>query len=478
MVVTAGGAPVRETGYQLDRLGNRQTVIQNGVVGIYGMDSTLPEPADAQMNQYTFTPFGAEQHDRNGNLVLRDSGAGPTLYHYDYADRLVSVERTVGPALVPVVSFSYDVFGRRISKTTYPPAPAVPVTTQFIHDPDGDGDEIIEERENGATKLFAVWPHMHQVASHVRISATGEITYAHADDLGNVLALTDAGGNVLERYLYDDYGQPQFLAADGTPLVDGNGLPVTTSPAGNPYLFHGMFWDGEAALYHGHGGSGENPLYEPKTGRYLSRGHRHAGNQRSWTGACAGEGASTFAGNNPGTAGGGSGKSATLNVSASPGGSVSAMKTGTVKFFNEAKSFGRMAADGGTSDVLFNPKEYSLNKVTVRGWNPEKKEEFTSPAETYLLKKGEGGRHTPFQNKYRPHFHLRTTDVTGEIDLPQGRDQLHLHSGGIIHRDLAARNVLLSSGRSAGGHCTCQPGWVGVAGRKDGGYYCGKTSHF
>ena len=417
VVVTAGGAPVRQTGYQLDRLGNRQAVIQNGAVGTYGMDSTLPEPADAQMNQYTFTPFGAEQHDRNGNLVLRDSGAGPTLYHYDYADRLVSVERTVGPALVTVVSFNYDVLGRRISKTTYPPAPSLPVTTQFLHDPDSDGDEIIEERENGVTKLFAVWPHMHQVASHVRISAAGETTYAHADDLGNVLALTDAGGNVLERYLYDDYGQPQFLAPNGTPLVDGSGLPVTSSPAGNPFLFHGMYWDGETALYRGHGGSGENPLYDPKTGRYLSRSHREVSGYRGWSGACAGEAASTSAGNNPGTAGDGSHKSATLNVSATPGGNVTAMKTGTVKFFNEAKSFGRMAAGGGKLDVLFNPKEYTVRKVTVRGWNPEKKEEFTSPAETYLLKKEEGGRHTPFQNKYCPQFSLRTTDVTGEIEL-------------------------------------------------------------
>ena len=41
-------------------------------------------------------------------------------------------------------------------------------------------------------------------------------------------------------------------------------------------------------------------------------------------------------------------------------------------------------------------------------------------AEVYVLSKEEGGRHTPFFNKYRPQFYLRTTDVTGEISLPEG----------------------------------------------------------
>jgi elongation factor Tu len=41
-------------------------------------------------------------------------------------------------------------------------------------------------------------------------------------------------------------------------------------------------------------------------------------------------------------------------------------------------------------------------------------------AEIYVLKKEEGGRHTPFHNKYRPQFFLRTLDITGEITLPEG----------------------------------------------------------
>ena len=45
-------------------------------------------------------------------------------------------------------------------------------------------------------------------------------------------------------------------------------------------------------------------------------------------------------------------------------------------------------------------------------------------AEVYILKKEEGGRHTPFHNKYRPQFYLRTLDVTGECQLPAGVDMV------------------------------------------------------
>ena len=48
----------------------------------------------------------------------------------------------------------------------------------------------------------------------------------------------------------------------------------------------------------------------------------------------------------------------------------------------------------------------------------------TFKAEVYILKKEEGGRHTPFHNKYRPQFYIRTLDVTGEITLPEGTEMV------------------------------------------------------
>ena len=98
------------------------------------------------------------------------------------------------------------------------------------------------------------------------------------------------------------------------------------------------------------------------------------------------------------------------------------MKTGTVKFFNNTKSFGRMAGGGDGS---------------------------------FLLKKEEGGRHTPFHNKYRPQFYQRTTDVTGEIDLPEGRAKV------IMDRDTgrskgfgASARGIFGKGKEVTGHIT------------------------
>ena len=45
-------------------------------------------------------------------------------------------------------------------------------------------------------------------------------------------------------------------------------------------------------------------------------------------------------------------------------------------------------------------------------------------ASIYVLKKEEGGRHTPLKSKYRPQFYLRTMDCTGEIHLPEGTEMV------------------------------------------------------
>jgi elongation factor Tu len=48
----------------------------------------------------------------------------------------------------------------------------------------------------------------------------------------------------------------------------------------------------------------------------------------------------------------------------------------------------------------------------------------TFKAQVYVLTKEEGGRHTPLYNGYRPQFYLRTTDVTGNISLPEGAEMV------------------------------------------------------
>ena len=79
-------------------------------------------------------------------------------------------------------------------------------------------------------------------------------------------------------------------------------------------------------------------------------------------------------------------------------------------------------------------------------------------AEVYILKKEEGGRHTPFHNKYRPQFYLRTTDVTGEITLDAGREMVmpgdnvtitvELHAA--VAMDKGLRFAMREGGRTVG----------------------------
>ena len=79
-------------------------------------------------------------------------------------------------------------------------------------------------------------------------------------------------------------------------------------------------------------------------------------------------------------------------------------------------------------------------------------------AEVYILKKEEGGRHTPFHNKYRPQFYFRTTDVTGEIVLEAGREMvmpgdnvtIEVHLINPVAMDTGLRFAIREGGRTVG----------------------------
>ncbi|MEG1673552.1 MAG: elongation factor Tu [Bacteroidales bacterium] len=79
-------------------------------------------------------------------------------------------------------------------------------------------------------------------------------------------------------------------------------------------------------------------------------------------------------------------------------------------------------------------------------------------AQIYVLKKEEGGRHTPFHNKYRPQFYLRTLDVTGEITLPEGTEmvmpgdnvQINVELIYPVALDLGLRFAIREGGRTVG----------------------------
>ncbi|MEK7781066.1 MAG: DUF6531 domain-containing protein [Verrucomicrobiota bacterium] len=348
---TTLGASLRHIAYALDGNGNRQLVVSNGVALPYFMDNTpLPGPADFQMDQYSLTPFAGQAFDENGNLIAKNSTVAQLQYQYDFANRLVAVNDLITGDPAPVASYSYNAVGQRVSKTVYPPSPLAPVTTIHIRDmqapgvevcdddntDSGDGCRTLETRVGGVLMdSFIHNPDDGQIVASA--GGTGTLRYYHSDDLGNVLALTDDLGMVADRYEYADFGEVSFLNSDGFPLA------TNAAPSGNPFLFHGMEWDAEIGLY----GGGFDPLTGSVTRKHRIRGYTV--NARSDT--PLGVDRVLGGANNPWNG----------------GGSPSALQKGTVKFFNEAKGFGRMSGGGGSNPwsgitVQYNPKEIGIDK--------------------------------------------------------------------------------------------------------------------
>jgi elongation factor Tu len=89
-----------------------------------------------------------------------------------------------------------------------------------------------------------------------------------------------------------------------------------------------------------------------------------------------------------------------------------------VEMFRKLLDEGQAGDNAGILLRGIDKKEICRGMVIVAPGSVKPHKHFN--AEVYILKKEEGGRHTPFHNKYRPQFYFRTTDVTGEVLLPQG----------------------------------------------------------
>ncbi len=457
---------VRQTGagesfrqYQLDPNGNRQVVIEDGVAQPYTMDATLPEPADFQMNQYTASPFGEYLYDPNGNRVHMQTGTGEFLLTYDYADRLVRVERLSNGAPVTLFTYTYDALGRRITRTFHPEPPLAPQVTRYVHHPEADC--VVEEWRDGA--LHTTLPQAGGGAASAAYASTGRIVipaggtpvYVLSDELGNALALTDAAGNVLERYDYDDFGQPRFLDAEGNPLVDGGGLPVNASLTGLDWLYRGAYWNAALGL-HEVVCVGECDLpadfdpfnAAPLTGMKIDGGmpNRISMNvtvPKQSQGATFGE---RMKAHGKVIEKATSGLKDTLKTQVRmAGGSPKKREWLPANFrlridgLDELCSRVVEKATSGLKDTL---------KTQVRMAGGRKLLDRGEAGDNVGLllratKKEEGGRHTPFQNKYRPQFFFRAQSGSGT--LPASPAQEHRK---LLDRGEAGDNVglLLRSG--------------------------------
>jgi RHS repeat-associated protein len=136
-----------------------------------------------------------------------------------------------------------DAVGRRMSKTVDN------TTTQYVY----SDQDLIEERD-GSGAVLSRYIYAGGIDNPVAV-VQGTNTYFYQQDaLGNVTAITDTTGSIVESYTYDVFGQPT--------IKDGNGDPVAEPM--QPFLFTGREWDPETGLYHY-----RTRAYSPELGRFL-----------------------------------------------------------------------------------------------------------------------------------------------------------------------------------------------------------------
>ena len=93
-----------------------------------------------------------------------------------------------------------------------------------------------------------------------------------------------------------------------------------------------------------------------------------------------------------------------------------------IEMFNKSLNEGMAGDNAGVLLRGTKKEDIERGQVLAKPGTVTPHTEFS--AEVYVLKKEEGGRHTPFLNGYKPQFYLRTTDVTGEVTLPQGTEMV------------------------------------------------------
>jgi len=275
--------PSAESWPDLDRRGNWPTFTRT----VNGTATIQARTANGANEYLTLDPDTSDSepaltltHDANGNLTSDPTGqdvgmckdgecpcAGGHAYGYDEENRLVDVQRMSN--MDPLLWNGYDALGRRVETFTFVEVCGqefAPSATRHVY----SGLNVIEEYTDGSTSPVLarefVWgrqfPEPVAMIDHTTAGdlpeETAEVLHYLRGALGSVVALTNAAGAVVERYVYDPYGRTYILAPDGTKRV--------TSEYGNPFMWTGQRYDATVGLYHFWART-----YSPGLGRWLQR---------------------------------------------------------------------------------------------------------------------------------------------------------------------------------------------------------------
>jgi len=217
-------SPSHSQSWTPDALGNFSSITTDG---------TAITRTHNQQNEITGVGSNSLVFDKNGNITTDEQGR--TLV-YDGWNRLVAVKN----GSTTLASYKFDGTGRRIVET------AGTNTRDLFF----DNWSVLEERLNGATTADVqhVWSPVYVNALILRDRSTlhngtlDERLWVQQEANWDVTALMDNTGSIVERYVYDPYGQVTFL--------NGSWGTITASNYDSRYLFQGERIDPATALYH------------------------------------------------------------------------------------------------------------------------------------------------------------------------------------------------------------------------------------
>ncbi|WP_280524034.1 RHS repeat-associated core domain-containing protein [Enhygromyxa salina] len=249
--VSGSVAGDRSVDYMFDGAGNRTSTSGSKCPGSYTQVGV-----DAVLNQYTLTPCEAWSHDPAGHLVdtsATASDGSDREFEYDHHGRLVHVVISPGAPDEVAIEFAYDALGRKIRATSTHGASSV--TEQYVY----DGWNVIEEYTTADWTPSATYLYGDGLDSRLQMIRK-DSWWFFDDETGSTTALghkPSDGPLLVERYSYQDFGEPSFFVA---------GSPAASSLSGNPYLFAGRRWLQSIGLY-----DLRTRHLDPVAGRFITR---------------------------------------------------------------------------------------------------------------------------------------------------------------------------------------------------------------
>jgi RHS repeat-associated protein len=187
---TVNGAVIMAHQFGLDQLGNFTNITTVGGLApqFTTVNASYTFEADNRITAgggVTFT------HDANGNLT-GISGTPGSTFGYDALDRLTSVRSGAYSA-----DYQYNAFGQRVSRTVNS------VTTRLVLDPAAYFSRLLMETDAAGNPIAY---YVHGLGLIAKITPGGQTYTYHYDWRGSTVALTDAAGTVVSRYVYDAWG--------------------------------------------------------------------------------------------------------------------------------------------------------------------------------------------------------------------------------------------------------------------------------